>query len=67
MRGPLSASLIMLMAGNIYVLTLSAVFPVSLGPFRVQTYCINTAAAVMSLPPAIVLPSACYLRAAADE
>lgn len=66
-RGPLSATLITLMAGNINVLTLSAIFPVSLGSFRVQIYCVNMPAVVMFLLLAFVFLSASYLRAAADE
>lgn len=56
-RGPLSATLITLMAGNTNVLALSTIFHVSLGSFRVQTYCVNMPAVVMFCLPAIVFLS----------
>lgn len=64
-RGPLSATLITLMASNINVLTLSTIFPVCLGSFRAQTHCVNTPAVAMLSLPAIVF--AVYPRAAVDE
>lgn len=48
------------MAGNINVLALSTIFHVSLGSFRVQTYCVNMPAVVMFGLPAC-LPAIVFL------